>query len=1079
MDLKKIAASLTAFVCFAGGLSLLPEIDNKVYAAETVYNDFEVNYDGWYGNADTVKLLAQASAGFENSRGMLVSGRTAVTDGASSSKGLYLSGGTEYSYSVQVYSETAERFHLSLLCIDEETGMETVTELASEDVMAGKWTKLSAKYTAPENSYEFRLTITTDSTNNFRFDEVIVTTEKKAASNTVFAASADKGLKDEFAAYFRVGNILNSTTVQNSAITANILKDFNSIECENEMKPDATIVQSQCSGTNIGVSLNSAAAIMDFCVRNNIAMRGHTLVWHSQTPTWFFKENFNAGGAWVSSSTMDARMESYIKNMFAAIEQQYPELNLYAYDVANECISDDSNRTANYGGTREPGENISGQSPWVQVYGDNSFVEKAFTYARKYAPEGCDLYYNDYNEYWDHKRDAIYSMCRSLYEKGLLDGVGMQSHVPANATGFAGTDSYIEAMKKYLSIGCDVQVTELDISLENGTYTLQDQADKYKAIFQAAMDWNKNPASTGRVTAVSIWGPNDANSWLSSGSDALLYDSNNQPKLAYTTLTSMIPESEWGDGTDIGGAVEPNEYGWYFEDSFEGDTCSWNARGSSSILTSGRTAYIGDEALLVQERTDAWNGAYKSLNTAVFIPGNKYSFSVNVTYFDGDATDQFYLKLQYTDVNGDTQYDTIAEGTGIKGEWVKLANRNYMIPSGASDLQLYVETAETTNNFYIDEAIGAVEGTYILGAGEAKDIILGDVNFDGEINCFDITFARKGYTEGFDSAAAEIAADVDQSGAADIKDIQLLQDYILSKITEFPVNKTEESDTPINTEVDTAAYMENVRNNISEYALSGCTEEYSWVEYGTLTKYQYYSTTRERMTNVNVLLPPGYSENETYPVLYALHGYWETEDSLAAMGQVRNMLGNLISTGDAEKMIVVFPYIYTSKTQEACTGLDLANSLNYDNFINDLVTDLMPYIESNFSVKTGRENTAITGFSMGGRESLFIGLTRSDLFAYVGAACPAPGLTPGTDLSMHPGQLQESQLRPAYEAPYLLMITGGSQDGTVGTQPSVYHNILIGNGVDHVWHYVTAGAHDASSVKPHFYNYLRYIFNAA
>jgi len=309
----------------------------------------------------------------------------------------------------------------------------------------------------------------------------------------------------------------------------------------------------------------------------------------------------------------------------------------------------------------------------------------------------------------------------------------------------------------------------------------------------------------------------------------------------------------------------------------------------------------------------------------------------------------------------------------------------------------------------------------------------------------------------------------------DATDVKLLQDFLLARITEFPViEKPIESET----EIDPVTYMNQVRENLSEYALSGCTEEYSWVEYGTMTKYQYYSTTRERMTNVNVLLPPGYDENQTYPVLYALHGYWETEDSLAAMGNVRNMLGNLISTGDAKKMIVVFPYIYTSKYQETCSGLDLANSLNYDNFINDLTTDLMPYIESNFSVKTGRENTAITGFSMGGRESLFIGLTRSDLFGYVGAACPAPGLTPGSDLSLHPGQLQENQLKPAYDQPYLIMLTGGGNDGTVGNQPSLYHNILTNNGVDHVWHSVTTGGHDATSVQPHFYNYLRYIFKA-
>ena len=1086
MKMKRILAALTALTCCLGASASFPVFTGTVHAEELVYNDFEQNYDGWYGNADSVRLTAQNQAGYENSRGMLVSGRESANDGASSAKGFYLTGGTEYSYSAQVFSQTEEVFHLSLLCIDENTGEETITEIASQKVKANQWTELTGIYTAPENSYEFRLTITTESTNDFAFDNILITS--KSSGIVAHAASTEKGLKDEFANYFRVGNILNGGTVKNSAITANILKDFNSIECENELKPDATLVQSQCSGTNIAVSLNNAAAIMDFCATNNIAMRGHTFVWHSQTPGWFFKENYDANGAWVDVATMDARMESYIKNMFDAIQTQYPTLNLYAYDVCNECISDNSDRTANHGGAREPGDNSvnqDGSSAWVQVYGDNSFVEKAFTYARKYAPAGCDLYYNDYNEYWDHKRDTIYNMCKSLYEKGLLDGVGMQSHIPANATGFAGTDSYLEAMHKYLSIGCDVQVTELDISVDSGKYSWQDQADKYKAIFQAAVDWNTNPQSTGRVTAVCIWGPNDANSWLPAGSNGLLYDSDNQPKLAYTTLTSMIPESEWGDGSNPNGntgevkPVEPNEYGWYFDDGFEGSTCNWNTRGGTEISTSGKTSYVGQEALLVQNRTSAWMGASKKLNSNAFVAGNEYSFSANVVYFDGDATDKFYLKLQYIDASGETQYATIAEATAVKGEWVQLANENYKIPEGAKDLQLYVETAETTNNFYIDEVIGAVAGTHIMGAGQPTitAVIKGDVNGDGVINIYDLALAKNGVKKGFASDSAKNAADVDESGTVDSADIKQIQDYLHGRIKKFTVVDNPVTPTPTPS-ITPDEYMSKMSASLSEYALAGCTEQYDYVTYGNLQKYQYYSTTRERMTNVNVLLPPNYSENKTYPVLYALHGYSEDEDSLARMGAVRNMLSNLISTGDAEEMIVVFPYIYTSKDQEICSGLDLANSLNYDNFINDLTTDLMPYIQQNFSVKTGRDNTAITGFSMGGRESLFIGLTRSDLFGYVGAACPAPGLTPGSDLSMHPGQIQESQLKPAYDMPYLLMITGGTDDNVVFTQPSAYHNILTTNGVNHIWHSVTSGVHDGSSVQPHFYNYLRFIFKA-
>lgn len=786
MNTRKLAASLTAVVCSMGMLSYLPSFLAPVSAVELVHNDFETNYDGWYANADAVSMTAKAGIGHKDSRGMEVSGRTCASDGVSSEKGLYLSGGETNTYRIWVYSETAEQFHVTLACADLDTSQETETELVTKQVAAGTWTELQASYQAPKNSGEFRLTITTDSTHDFYFDDVTVTAKK--SSNTVSAASAEKGLKDEFANYFRVGNILNGGTVQNSTITASFLKDYNSVECENETKPDATLVQSQCNGTNIGVSLKNAASIMDFCVNNHLAMRGHTLVWHSQTPVWFFKENFDANGNWVSSAVMDQRMETYIKNMFEAIQTQYPELNLYAYDVANECISDDQNRTANYGGTREPGENISGQSPWVQIYGSNAFVEKAFTYARKYAPESCQLYYNDYNEYWDHKRDAIYSMCKSLYEKGLLDGIGMQSHINADYDGFSGVSAYTTAMKKFLSIGCDVQITELDITMENGKYTLQQQADKYKAIFQAAMDWNKNPTSDGRVKAVCIWGPDDANTWIKTENTPLLYDTNHQPKLAYTTLTSMIPQSEWGDGSNPGTTeqpVEPNEYGWYFQSTFEWDLDGWSGRGDAEVMTSGRTNYVGEEALLVQNRTAAWNGAARSLNPKAFVAGKTYSFSTNVQYFDGDATDTFYFKLQYTDANGDTQYDTIAEGTAIQGEWMQLANKNYKIPEGATNLQLYVETKDSTSNFYLDEVIGAVGGTGILGAGEAPTLTLGDVNADGVINVLDLSLAKHGVSSGFSGNAAKLAADVDQNRIVDAADVKMLQDYLLGRISVF------------------------------------------------------------------------------------------------------------------------------------------------------------------------------------------------------------------------------------------------------------------------------------------------------
>ena len=111
---------------------------------------------------------------------------------------------------------------MTLACADLDTSQETETELVTKQVTAGTWTKLQASYRAPKNSGEFRLTITTDSIHDFYFDDVTVTAKK--ASNLVSAASAEKWLKDEFANYFRVGNILNGGTVKNSTITASFLK---------------------------------------------------------------------------------------------------------------------------------------------------------------------------------------------------------------------------------------------------------------------------------------------------------------------------------------------------------------------------------------------------------------------------------------------------------------------------------------------------------------------------------------------------------------------------------------------------------------------------------------------------------------------------------------------------------------------------------------------------------------------------------------------------------------------------------------------------------------------------------------
>ena len=211
---------------------------------------------------------------------------------------------------------------------------------------------------------------------------------------------------------------------------------------------------------------------------------------------------------------MDQRLESFIKNTFDAIKTQYPKLDLYSYDVCNELFVND-------GGGLRPANN----SNWVRVYGDDSFVIKAFQYARKYAPEGCKLYINDYNEYIPAKTNDIYNIAMKLKELGVIDGIGMQSHLD---TKYPDAKTYETALKKFLSTGLEVQITELDITCKD----FSAQASLYESIFKLAME------NSAKIPAVTIWGTSDNVSWRSS-QNPLLFSQGYKPKPAYDKVVAL------------------------------------------------------------------------------------------------------------------------------------------------------------------------------------------------------------------------------------------------------------------------------------------------------------------------------------------------------------------------------------------------------------------------------------------------------------------------------------------------------------------------------------------------------------
>ena len=384
--------------------------------------------------------------------------------------------------------------------------------------------------------------------------------------------------------------------------------------------------------------------------------------------------------------------------------------------------------------------------------------------------------------------------------------VTRQSHIDAELGRASQAVSTYELLwKMYLSLGIDVQVTELDISTEGGKFSLDQQATKYKAIFQHAMEWNQKHPNGPNVTLVQVWGPNDNNSWVATDKSTgksnapLLYNGNNQPKSAYNAVTSIVPDSQWGIGlpyTGPGGGTytpptyDPDERGYYFHSTFEEVTDGWAGRGAASVSkVSG--GYNSSNALFCEGRTASWNGGALQLSPA-FKAGETYSFSTNAMTFDGGETTTFKFTLQYTDAAGETKYSEIASGTAPKGEWIQLANTAYTIPSGASNLMIYVETTDedSTMNFYIDDVYGAIKDKEIKGAGQPKvrTLVRGDVDFDGEITAFDMVTERKAVLGDVTDALTLKAADVDESTKVEINDLVLLQEFLLGKIKEFPRN---------------------------------------------------------------------------------------------------------------------------------------------------------------------------------------------------------------------------------------------------------------------------------------------------
>ena len=487
----------------------------------TSFEDGDISMFTARGDYDASVLTLKKDGGNSGSNYLWVSDRKETWNGAQFSLVGKCQEGEQYKATVAVKSLQSGNICLSMQHSD-SSGEDHYNNLKCTQ-SNGNWVKMDEfKFTIPPGAKTVYLYFeNTSGTADFGVDDFEIKVDSSSIDENI------PSLKDKYKNHFKFGTATTVDELAPKTTQQLILKHFNSLTIGNELKPDylldraATLENAEKTGdyTNPLVKIGGAASILDFCAENNIPLRGHVLVWHSQTPTWFFKEKYDQNGKWVDVDTMVKRMENYIKNVFDMIKRDYPKVNFYAWDVVNEAWEDD-------GKPRKPGEG-NGASPWVQIFGDNSFIKYAFQFAKKYGIEGCKLFYNDYNEYIEGKTKAIINMVNEINsQEKLIDGIGLQSHLDVN---FPGISMYESAVKAFIQTGLDLQVTELDVTTNCNSNGFDTQAKYYSDILDVLVKYSRS------ISAVVVWGTTDDKSWRSSQCP-LLFNGDYSPKSCFNSI---------------------------------------------------------------------------------------------------------------------------------------------------------------------------------------------------------------------------------------------------------------------------------------------------------------------------------------------------------------------------------------------------------------------------------------------------------------------------------------------------------------------------------------------------------------
>lgn len=395
----------------------------------------------------------------------------------------------------------------------------------------------------------------------------------------------------------------------NSSKYKNLVKnEFNSITTTNEMKAYSLLDQKASQNNADGMPVmnyTTADRMVEYAQSIGIGVRGHVLVWDAYMCDWFFRENYSWSGDYVDAETLKARVKYYIEEVVTHFETKYPGV-VYCWDVVNEAVGDGASEYMAGDSRHVRTMRSGGDNMFYKIIGDD-YVELAFLWARdtveklqKENPEvSITLFYNDYNTFYDEKRDAILELLKSINsyakdadgnDRKLCDGMGMQSYIGGYGTqsGCMNTEDIERirtAVLKYHELGLQVHLTEMAVRNYQEDKAAQ-HAEFYGKLFSMINELNSvEPV----ITNVSIWGccdnpylPESDYSYKMNGPYCGIFTETYERKESYYKALEAIIEKI--EPAKLENAAIPKRYGKFNLDS----------SGRIVKITYPTKAYYGD-----------------------------------------------------------------------------------------------------------------------------------------------------------------------------------------------------------------------------------------------------------------------------------------------------------------------------------------------------------------------------------------------------------------------------------------------------------------------------------------------------